>query len=66
MKPVLPDILSWILEDYEANTGSAIHSKTNLEADAHLVIMAGRLVSHSSSLYVLIETAIRPLELWLC
>lgn len=46
MKLDRPDILSWILEDYETRPKTK-QALINLEADAHLIAIAGRFVNHS-------------------
>jgi cytochrome P450 family 628 len=41
MTPDRPDVFSWILEEFEA-TPKTTQAEMNLEADAYLIVVAGR------------------------
>ena len=44
MKPDCPDVFSWVLEDFESSRQTK-EAQLCLEGDAHLIVVAGRLVS---------------------
>ncbi|KAJ3538809.1 hypothetical protein NM208_g5743 [Fusarium decemcellulare] len=59
-KPDLPDVFSWILDDYDAIERPTKQDTTNLHGDAHLIVVAGSDTTAASLTCLFFELANNP------
>ncbi|KAF4950438.1 hypothetical protein FSARC_13196 [Fusarium sarcochroum] len=58
--PVVPDVFSWLLEDFSAKENPTKQDYLNLYGDAHLIVIAGSDTTAASTTCLLYQLALHP------